>query len=284
METQVYSYPFACDFADVYIIEDWRYIAIYNLYIHVPFVNAVVSCKVQLNLDMQMYMHQKICRNNTSTSGLSHNTSISCLSCLLMLRNPRRVNTHTHTSHKLCIIRVNEPGSLEAQVCGDSFSFYAHGSLWTLCYPVSHLSITKEIKQQPYKTDLRARSTTLRVAAGIEPAHMRFALQRANETGAKWKQMFRWDMGKGIWYLDESGTVTVAASHCMMMYDVLCCLAACEQPNWRCHARPGYNDTVNEAFKVGCNSCILSMLYLKDPWQEHKCLGNSWFVHGCSTI
>ena len=50
---------------------------------------------------------------------------------------------------------------------------------------------TKEIKQQPYKTDLRARSTTLRVAAGIEPAHMRFALQRANETGAKWKQMFR---------------------------------------------------------------------------------------------
>lgn len=52
-------------------------------------------------------------------------------------------------------------------------------------------SSAEEIKQQPYKTDLRARSTTLRVAAGIEPAHMRFALHRANETGAKWKQMFR---------------------------------------------------------------------------------------------
>lgn len=41
---------------------------------------------------------------------------------------------------------------------------------------------------------------------------MRYALHRANETGAKWKQMFR----------------------------------------------PGYNDHVNEAFRVGCNSCILS--------------------------
>ncbi|CAL1156743.1 unnamed protein product [Cladocopium goreaui] len=82
----------------------------------------------------------------------------------------------------------------------------------------THVRTAWEIKQQPYKTDLRARSTTLRVAAGIEPAHMRFALQRANETGAKWKQMFR----------------------------------------------PGFNDTVNEAFLVGCNSCILSHLYLKD--------------------
>ncbi|CAK9011879.1 unnamed protein product [Durusdinium trenchii] len=81
----------------------------------------------------------------------------------------------------------------------------------------THVRTAWEIKRQPYKSDLRARSTTLRVAAGIEPAHMRFALQRANETGAKWKQMFR----------------------------------------------PGFNDTVNEAFRVGCNSCILSQLYLK---------------------
>ncbi|CAE7679253.1 cdsA, partial [Symbiodinium pilosum] len=82
----------------------------------------------------------------------------------------------------------------------------------------THVRVAWELKQQPYKTDLRARHTTLRVAAGIEPAHMRFALQRANETGAKWKQMFR----------------------------------------------PGFNDVVNEAFRVGCNSCILSQLYLRD--------------------
>ena len=55
----------------------------------------------------------------------------------------------------------------------------------------SHKRAAWELKQQPYKSDLRARSTTLRVAAGIEPAHMRYALHRANETGAKWKQMFR---------------------------------------------------------------------------------------------
>ncbi|CAJ1460346.1 unnamed protein product [Effrenium voratum] len=82
----------------------------------------------------------------------------------------------------------------------------------------THRRVTWEIKQQPYKSDLRCRSTTLRVAAHIEPGHMRFALQRANETGAKWKQMFR----------------------------------------------PGFNDVVNESFRVGCNSCILSQLYLRD--------------------
>ena len=62
----------------------------------------------------------------------------------------------------------------------------------------THVRTAWEIKRQPYKSDLRARSTTLRVAAGIEPAHMRFALQRANETGAKWKQMFRWDELVGL--------------------------------------------------------------------------------------
>eukprot|EP00931_Biecheleriopsis_adriatica_P055456 TRINITY_DN32794_c0_g1_i1.p1 TRINITY_DN32794_c0_g1~~TRINITY_DN32794_c0_g1_i1.p1 ORF type:complete len:1805 (-),score=474.53 TRINITY_DN32794_c0_g1_i1:82-5496(-) len=75
-----------------------------------------------------------------------------------------------------------------------------------------------EAQQQPYKTDLRVRHTCLRVAHGIEPAHMRFALQRSSETGAKWKQMFR----------------------------------------------PGFNDIVNQSFQVGCNSCILSHLYLRD--------------------
>eukprot|EP00438_Fugacium_kawagutii_P032440 Skav223744 [mRNA] locus=scaffold3575:101736:126192:- [translate_table: standard] len=97
----------------------------------------------------------------------------------------------------------------------------------------SQAPVSQEIKQQPYKTDLRARSTTLRVAAGIEPAHMRFALQRANETGAKWKQMFR------------------RLQHMQLL------------------RTPGYNDTVNEAFKVGCNSCILSQLYLKDVMMAH---------------
>lgn len=69
-----------------------------------------------------------------------------------------------------------------------------------------------------YPTDMRARSTTRRLAAGIEPGIMRMALQRATASGAKWTQMFR----------------------------------------------PGFNDIVNESFKVGCNSCILSNLYLND--------------------
>mmetsp|Transcript_30389 Transcript_30389/g.48690 ORF Transcript_30389/g.48690 Transcript_30389/m.48690 type:complete len:1768 (-) Transcript_30389:337-5640(-) len=73
-------------------------------------------------------------------------------------------------------------------------------------------------QQMPYKTDLRTRSTNLRMAAGIEPSHMRLALQKAGDAGAKWKQMFR----------------------------------------------PGFNDIVNESFKVACNSCILSNLYLRD--------------------
>lgn len=51
---------------------------------------------------------------------------------------------------------------------------------------------------------------------------MRYALHRANETGAKWKQMFR----------------------------------------------PGYNDHVNEAFRVGCNSCILSRLAGFSVWAK----------------
>eukprot|EP00930_Biecheleria_cincta_P025551 TRINITY_DN1817_c0_g2_i1.p1 TRINITY_DN1817_c0_g2~~TRINITY_DN1817_c0_g2_i1.p1 ORF type:complete len:1803 (+),score=330.13 TRINITY_DN1817_c0_g2_i1:138-5546(+) len=82
----------------------------------------------------------------------------------------------------------------------------------------THVRLAWERSQQPFKTDLRVRHTTLRVAANIEPGHMRFALDRANDTGAKWKQMFR----------------------------------------------PGFNDIVNESFRVGCNSCILSNLYLHD--------------------
>jgi hypothetical protein len=69
-----------------------------------------------------------------------------------------------------------------------------------------------------FNTDLRARSTTRRIAAGIEPGIMRIALQRSAATGAKWSQMFR----------------------------------------------PGFNDIVNESFKVGCNACVLSNLYLND--------------------
>ena len=86
---------------------------------------------------------------------------------------------------------------------------YIHGQVWKCymqysmviryCCSFNTMVSPKEIKQQPYKTDLRARSTTLRVAAGIEPAHMRFALQRANETGAKWKQMFR-TLGWIFWW------------------------------------------------------------------------------------
>ena len=88
-------------------------------------------------------------------------------------------------------------------------------------------------------------------------------------SGETWEKEF--DIG-WIWH-----------SFQLQLVIVWCIMLDCEQPNWLCHARPGYNDTVNEAFKVGCNSCILSMLYLKDTWQEHE-LGNSWFVHGCSTM
>lgn len=43
----------------------------------------------------------------------------------------------------------------------------------------------------PYKSDLRVRATTCRIAAGIEPPHMRIALQKARKVGARWTQMFR---------------------------------------------------------------------------------------------
>lgn len=69
-----------------------------------------------------------------------------------------------------------------------------------------------------YQADLRVRATTCRLAANIEPPHMRMALQRAASSGAKWTQMFR----------------------------------------------PGFNDIVNESFKVGCNASLLSKLYIHD--------------------
>jgi len=69
-----------------------------------------------------------------------------------------------------------------------------------------------------YPADFRARSTTVRVSAGIEPPHARMAIERSNGSGAKWTQMFR----------------------------------------------PGFNDVVNESFKVGCNASMLSRLYLTD--------------------
>lgn len=43
----------------------------------------------------------------------------------------------------------------------------------------------------PYPADMRIRATTIRIAAGIEPAHMRIALEKARRTGARWTQMFR---------------------------------------------------------------------------------------------
>eukprot|EP00933_Yihiella_yeosuensis_P045171 TRINITY_DN4049_c0_g2_i1.p1 TRINITY_DN4049_c0_g2~~TRINITY_DN4049_c0_g2_i1.p1 ORF type:complete len:1832 (-),score=407.81 TRINITY_DN4049_c0_g2_i1:158-5284(-) len=67
-----------------------------------------------------------------------------------------------------------------------------------------------------YTEDLRVRATTCRIACGIEPPHLRMALERSGSCGAKWNQMFR----------------------------------------------PGFNDIVNESFKVGCNACILSKTYL----------------------
>mmetsp|Transcript_133457 Transcript_133457/g.231981 ORF Transcript_133457/g.231981 Transcript_133457/m.231981 type:complete len:1798 (+) Transcript_133457:140-5533(+) len=76
----------------------------------------------------------------------------------------------------------------------------------------------------PYPKDMRVRSTTSRVAAGIEVQHMRFALGRGSDSGARWTQMFR----------------------------------------------PGFNDIVNESFKVGCNACILSRSYLEDPVEREK--------------
>lgn len=66
-----------------------------------------------------------------------------------------------------------------------------------------------------YKTNLRVRSTTCRLARNIDPPAMKVALGRATGNGAKWTQMFR----------------------------------------------PGFNDIVNESFKVGCNACLLSKLY-----------------------
>mmetsp|Transcript_35478 Transcript_35478/g.93630 ORF Transcript_35478/g.93630 Transcript_35478/m.93630 type:complete len:1833 (-) Transcript_35478:32-5530(-) len=69
-----------------------------------------------------------------------------------------------------------------------------------------------------YKTDLRCRATTCRLARNIEPPHMKIALKKASGNGQKWTQMFR----------------------------------------------PGFNDLVNESFKVGCNACLLSKLYVED--------------------
>ncbi|CAD7972891.1 unnamed protein product [Amoebophrya sp. A120] len=43
----------------------------------------------------------------------------------------------------------------------------------------------------PYEADLRVRATTCRIAAGIEPPHMRIALEKARTAGARWTQMFR---------------------------------------------------------------------------------------------
>ncbi len=37
-----------------------------------------------------------------------------------------------------------------------------------------------------YSADLRIRATTCRIAAGIEPPHMRIALEKARERGARW--------------------------------------------------------------------------------------------------
>jgi len=45
--------------------------------------------------------------------------------------------------------------------------------------------------KQPYQMDMRVRSTTCRMAANIEPPHMRMALNRAAGSNAKWTQMFR---------------------------------------------------------------------------------------------
>mmetsp|Transcript_33036 Transcript_33036/g.77241 ORF Transcript_33036/g.77241 Transcript_33036/m.77241 type:complete len:1793 (+) Transcript_33036:44-5422(+) len=73
-------------------------------------------------------------------------------------------------------------------------------------------------EKPPYTADLRARHTTYRVAQGIEPPHMRMALNNSLGTGARWLQLFR----------------------------------------------PGFNDIVNESFKMGCNACILSDAYLND--------------------
>lgn len=97
----------------------------------------------------------------------------------------------------------------------------------------------EEDSRPRYPADMRVRSTTSRVAYGIEPSHMRMALNRSSGNGAKWTQMFR----------------------------------------------PQFNDIVNESFKVGCNACILSRLYLRDRQAKEQFLtlhtkdvnGTMWF-------
>jgi len=47
------------------------------------------------------------------------------------------------------------------------------------------------LQETPYRADLRVRATTCRMAASIEPIHMRLALTKARSVGARWTQMFR---------------------------------------------------------------------------------------------
>jgi len=77
-----------------------------------------------------------------------------------------------------------------------------------------------------YNEDLRARATTIRMAQGIEPAHLRMAIERSARCGARWTQMFR----------------------------------------------PGFNDIVNESFKLGTHACMFSRSYLTNKQDREQLL------------
>eukprot|EP00913_Durusdinium_trenchii_P021588 g20286.t1 len=71
------------------------------------------------------------------------------------------------------------------------------------------------LHKQLFTEDLRVRAATIRMSYGMEPPHLRMALEESAKSGARWSQMFR----------------------------------------------PGFNDIVNETFKVGANADAPTMLW-----------------------
>lgn len=82
------------------------------------------------------------------------------------------------------------------------------------------------LHKQLFTEDLRVRAATIRMSYGMEPPHLRMALEESAKSGARWSQMFR----------------------------------------------PGFNDIVNETFKVGANACIFSKTYLTNKQEREQFL------------